>query len=146
MTVPADEDKTKEGVKQFYVSFTGIELKSIFQSVSFWWHAVPSFMDAQRSEGNLHAETRTVGQVHHTYTVWTDRESMRKYLLAGPHRKAMAVSNQVGRYIKVYGGYHDTKPTWDDAVELWRDHGRIVVGQPETEHGDKAEELSDGKK
>jgi hypothetical protein len=70
---------------------------------------------------------------------------MRKYLFAGPHRKAMAVSRQVGRYGKVYGAYHNTKPTWDEAMDLWRDHGRIMIGHPDPRHGDQVGKLLDDK-
>jgi hypothetical protein len=120
----------------YYISVTGIELKSIFHHPLFWRHAIPSAMVAQQTVGNMHTQTGTINGVQHTYTVWNNRTAMQEFLRSTSHRHAMSVTKYVGRYGKIYGAYHDTIPTWNEAIQLWRNYGTIHVGKPESKHGD----------
>ena len=110
---------------QVYVSITGLTLKSLLYAVPFWWHASQSFSQATRAKGNLFADARRVGDVHHTLTIWTSRDAMRAYLGAGPHRRALKAYQSIGSG-RVHGYYADIAPGWDEALRVWEREARAV--------------------
>ena len=122
---------TENEKKQYYVSVTGLEVKSIFYFPLFARHAAPSKMQADAAEGNVSSQTTARGYVQHTLTVWKDKKSMLRYLISGAHLQAMNAADSMSRPggTKVYGYYSDTIPTWDEALALWEEHG--------TRHGKK---------
>ena len=93
-------------------------------------YAVPSFHQAQSSPGNIWTSAKDVGTIHHTLTVWENRQAMLEYLRQGEHLKAMKISRTVGKYGKVYGYESDSIPTWEEALKLWQEKGRVVQGEP----------------
>lgn len=108
-----------------YVSITGLRLKGRRHTVRFWWHAVRSMMQAQRAEGNLSAEARTIHGVHHTLSVWASEAAMRRFLVAGAHRRAMKTYSAIATG-KTLGFETDGVPEWDDVHGLWLTQGREV--------------------
>jgi hypothetical protein len=66
--------------------------------------------------GNISADARTINGVHHTLSVWTDKDAMRAYLTAGPHLEAMRVSRSIATG-KVVGFGAQQAPDW------WRSTG-----------------------
>jgi hypothetical protein len=112
------------------VSITGLEVKSLFYYPLFMYHAIPSFRQAQISNGNIFAETRQVRGIDHTLTVWESRKDMLEYMRKGAHAEAMRTTRKVAKYAKIYGYESKTIPTWEDALKLWEENGRVVAGEP----------------
>jgi hypothetical protein len=108
-----------------YISITGLRLNHAIHAPRFWWHAIRSMVQAKSAPGNISAETRTINGVHHTVSVWQDREAMRNYLGAGAHIKAMRVYKKIATG-KVLGFEADAPPHWDEAHKLWLSKGRDV--------------------
>lgn len=110
---------------EVYVSVTGLRLKSRRHLLRFWWHAIGSMVQARRAPGNLKAETRTVGGVHHTLSVWTDERAMRGFLASGAHRQAMLVFHAIatGRTI---GFTAQRSPDWEGALQRWQSEAKEV--------------------
>ena len=111
-----------------YVSITGLRLNSFLHIPKFWYYAIPSMVQAQGAEGNLSAESRSVGGVHHTLSVWKDRKSMLRYLRSGDHAKAMSIFDDIATG-KTYGYEIESEediPTWEEAIELYNTKGRVV--------------------
>ena len=108
-----------------YVSITGLKLKSIIHAPEFWWHAISSMAQAKRAAGNLSTDARTINGVHHTVTLWENREAMLAYLRSGAHLKAMKSFKRVGTG-KVLGYEADQAPAWGEVHDLWQTKGRNV--------------------
>jgi hypothetical protein len=117
----------------YWISITGLELKSIFRKPQFLMHAIPSFAQAQASPGNVSTDARTVDGIEHTLTVWESRKDMLAYLRQGAHLKAMQAKKSMGKYGKVHGYESDQIPSWPQALEIWKDQGRVVLGEPKAE-------------
>jgi len=117
---------------KYYISITGLKVKSIWRYPQFWIHAVPSAIQAQSATGIVEARTTYRNGIQHTLTVWEDRKFMLRYLRGGAHLKAMKVTDQVSEpnSTKVYGYESDTIPTWEEAIKLWdvygTRHGKLV--------------------
>ena len=108
-----------------HVSVTSLQLKAAHHLPRFYWHAIRSFRQAQAADGVLLAETRTIDGIHHTLTVWRNRDDMRAYLAAGAHRRAMKIFRHIATG-SVWGYESDGIPDWDSALDQWRRHGRTV--------------------
>ena len=108
-----------------YVSITGLRLKSMRHAPRFWWHAVRSMQQAKRAPGNILAETRTIGGVHHTLSVWESEAAMRRYLGAGAHLQAMRVFAYVASG-STLGYATDDPPDWSRVHDIWRERGVAV--------------------
>ncbi|GAX17786.1 hypothetical protein FisN_24Hu145 [Fistulifera solaris] len=111
----------------YYVSITGLQLKSIFYAPLFWYHAIPSMIQARSSPGNIRAEAFAHNGIQHTISVWTDRESMLQYMRKGAHLQAMKVFDTVSGYGKIYGYETDCVPVdQEEILEIWEKYGRLV--------------------
>jgi len=108
-----------------YVSITGLRVRHPRHDTQFWEHAVASMLQAQSAPGNLRAEARTVDDVHHTLSVWVNREAMLAYLRSGPHLEALRLFREIVTG-KVLGLLTETVPGWADVPRLWREKGRDV--------------------
>jgi quinol monooxygenase YgiN len=64
---------------EFYVSITGLQVRQPRYLPSFWSHAVRAMAQARSAPGNISADTRTIDDVHHTLSVWTDQAAMRAF-------------------------------------------------------------------
>ena len=109
-----------------YVSITGLRLKGFHHAPLFVWHAVASMRQAQASEGNLVAEARKIDGVHHTLTVWQDETAMRRFLVSGPHLKAMRAFPRIATGSTV-GFPAETAPDWSEVHGIWRERGKVVA-------------------
>jgi hypothetical protein len=109
----------------YYVSITGIKLKSIWYFAKFQRYSGPSMTQAQSAEGNLSAQGNYRNGILHTRSVWKDRKSMMRFMASGAHAKAMKINDEVSvpNETKVYGYETDKIPTWDEAISLWEEHG-----------------------
>jgi hypothetical protein len=123
-------------MSRYYVSITGMNMKSILHYPLFYYHAIPCTMQAQSAPGNVSTSVKYIRGMEHTLEVWEDRESMLKYLRTGAHLQAMKNSKNFGSYGKVYGYYTDTIPSWSQARQLWEEKGSVVFGKPCKEFGD----------
>ena len=108
-----------------YVSVTGLRLKGRRHLLRFWWHAIRSMAQARRAPGNLRAETRTVGDVHHTLSIWTNERAMRAFLASGAHRQAMLVFHAIATG-RTLGFTAHRPPDWEDALQRWQSDAREV--------------------
>ena len=52
-----------------YVSVTGLKTIGFIGWIRFWMLAIPAFRAAQKAEGCLICETKTLNGYHHTFTV-----------------------------------------------------------------------------
>lgn len=111
-------NELKTDGKIVYVSITGLKLKRQIYFFSFWWHAVRSMMQAKSAEGNLRADARTINGVQHTLSVWKDEQAMRKFLITGPHLKAMRAFSRIASG-KTFGFSTYQVPEWSEVHRLW---------------------------
>jgi hypothetical protein len=108
-----------------YVSITGLRLRHWAFAPRFWWHAIGAMMQARAAKGNLFAQARTINGMHHTVSVWQDRDAMLRYLRSGAHLRAMRVFPKIATGA-VAGFYAPHAPAWADVPALLRDQGRGV--------------------
>jgi hypothetical protein len=103
-----------------YVSITGLRLKSPLYAPLFWWHAIPSMVQAKGADGNISADARTINGVKHTLTVWRDQAAMRAYLVSGAHGAAMRQFHRMATG-HTFGFLAEAAPGWDEVHRLWLD-------------------------
>ncbi|MEL7049533.1 MAG: hypothetical protein AAFO75_11340, partial [Pseudomonadota bacterium] len=105
--------ETKTSDRLVYVSITGLELKSSWHALRFWWHAMPSMLQAKKADGNILADARIIGGVRHTLTVWESERAMKRFLYQGPHGKAIRAFPHFATG-KTYGFATTEVPSWSD--------------------------------
>mmetsp|Transcript_5362 Transcript_5362/g.7760 ORF Transcript_5362/g.7760 Transcript_5362/m.7760 type:complete len:133 (+) Transcript_5362:64-462(+) len=120
-----------------FVSITGFVTKDLLSTVKFFYYTSRAFNSAQVADGNVSSTKFLAGGVYMTLTVWRDKESMRKYYIGGEHLEAMRQTKSLGQYAKVYSYLTDEVPSKEKAIEMWRNEGRIVHGEPDLKYGDK---------
>ena len=108
---------------QVYVSITGLRVKSIWQELRFWHHALASMAQAKRSDGIISADARTINGIRHTLTVWETETAMRRFLYRGAHRRAIRVFPAIAAG-KTFGYVTGEPPDWDQVHEIWLEHGK----------------------
>jgi quinol monooxygenase YgiN len=111
--------------RDVYISITGLRIERLWNLPTFWAHATRSMAQARAAAGNISAEARTIGGVHHTLSVWTDRDAMRAYLATGPHREAMRVFPRIATGM-VAGYFAPHAPDWSEVHAIWLERGRVV--------------------
>lgn len=115
-----------------YVSITGLRLKGPWVAMRFWWHAIRSMTQAQAAPGNISASARMINGVNHTLSVWEDKAAMRRFMLSGPHGKAMRAFPAIATGSTFgFETARDAVPDWDQVHALWLEHGvEYGVGKP----------------
>lgn len=108
-----------------YVSITGLKVRRVWHVPAFWFHAMKAMVQARKAPGNISAQARTINGVHHTLTVWTDKDAMRAYLTAGPHLAAMRLFPKIATG-KVVGYLAMQAPEWSEVHAIWLERGRVV--------------------
>lgn len=108
-----------------YVSITGLQVRRVWHIPSFWSHAMKSMVQARSAPGNISADARTINGVHHTLSIWTDKDAMRAYLTAGPHLEAMRLFPNIATG-KVVGDLAKEVPDWSEVHGIWLERGRVV--------------------
>ena len=121
--------------KQYYVSVTGLQLKSIWQMPRFLYFM--SGIDSTSAQGNVVTKFTGRKGVKHTLTVWNTRDNMIQFMRSGPHLAAIKATKELslsvengGTGTKMYGYYSNTIPTWEDALLQWDEHGTIHGMKP----------------
>jgi len=73
-----------------FVSVTRLRLRSLRYLPAFFLYTVPAFLQVKRAQGNLAVDAlNDANLTFWTKSVWKDDASMRAYMLAGAHRRAM---------------------------------------------------------
>jgi hypothetical protein len=108
---------------KYYISLTGLHIKSAIHYPKFIYYAVSSMTQAKSAPANISADAKYVNDIHHTLTVWESRKDMTKFLVSGAHAKAMKVIGDISDANSVYGYESDTIPTWDEAVAILKEKG-----------------------
>lgn len=108
---------------QFYVSITGLKVRSFWAAFIFWRHAIPSKVQSDRAPGCLHSEVKAINGIQHTLTAWESREAMKKYIYSGAHARAIRVFRKIATG-KTFGFEATRLPTWEEVHQLWQDQGR----------------------
>lgn len=111
--------------KDVYVSITGLQVRRVWHVPSFWSHAMKSMVQARSASGNLSADARTINGVHHTLSVWTDKDAMRAFLTADAHLQAMRLFPSIATG-KVVGYLAKQPPDWSEVHAIWQERGRVV--------------------
>ena len=108
-----------------FISVAGLKTIGFIGWIVFWMQAIPAFRAAQKAEGCLICETKTLNGYHHTFTVWKDKTSIMKYRASPVHLKTMKVFSKIA-YGKVCGYEANKIPTWSDAFKAFNDYARDV--------------------
>jgi hypothetical protein len=73
-----------------FISATRLRVRSIRFLPGFLYYALISTRQARRAAGNLETISRNdANRTFWTATAWKDESSMRAFMMAAPHRKAM---------------------------------------------------------
>lgn len=112
--------------QSFYVSITGLKVRSWKYIPAFWWHAVRSKIQADRAPGILFVGVKKINGVHHTLTAWQSREAMKSYIMSGSHKRAMPVFHKIATG-QTFGFEASRLPDWDEVHRLWREHGKDAL-------------------
>jgi hypothetical protein len=113
----------QENNSPVYVSITGLKVKNFFASFTFWRHAIPSKVQAEKSTGLMFLDVKRKGSYHFTLSVWENRAAMIAYRNSGAHLAAMKAFRNIATG-KIYGYEARSIPTWDEAIELWNEYAR----------------------
>jgi hypothetical protein len=108
-----------------YVSITGLKVRHAWRMPLFWVLTLRALAQARRAPGNLSVKAGAIGGVHHTLTVWTDRDAMLAYLTSGAHRDAMRRSADIGTG-RVAGFVTDEVPPWAKVPAILAARGHPV--------------------
>jgi hypothetical protein len=108
-----------------YVSITGLQVRRVWHIPSFWSHAMKAMVQARKAPGNISASARTINGVHHTLSVWIDKDAMLAYLTAGPHLEAMRLFPSIATG-KVVGYVATQAPDWSEVHAIWLERGRVA--------------------
>ena len=108
-------------MSRVYVSITGLVLHSALHWPRFALNAGASMVQARSAPGNRFAEARQIGEIHHTLSVWDNRDAMLLYLRADAHLRAMRIFSRIG-HGKTHGFETETPPAWEDVPRLYEKH------------------------
>jgi hypothetical protein len=110
----------------YYISITGLVLRSALHAPKFYYHAIPSKIQAKSAPGNLYTETYAMNGYLMTMTIWNDKKSMLSYMRNGAHVHAMKAFNDVASSGKVYGYEASSREPipWPDAYQILMEKGR----------------------
>jgi hypothetical protein len=121
-----------------FISVTRLRLRSAWYLPKFFWHAIPSNMQARKAPGNLGLDV--LNDAHFAFwtkTAWKDEASMRAYILAGPHRKAMPALVDMCDEAYTVHWVQDTAqlPTWQEGYKRLIESGKASrVRHPSAAH------------
>ncbi|MGA7918055.1 MAG: DUF3291 domain-containing protein [Candidatus Acidiferrales bacterium] len=121
-----------------FVSITRLRVRSRRYLPMFGWYALISARQAARADGNLTARLlRDRRNTFWTATLWTSEAAMKKYMLAGPHKKAMIkLQFWCDEAAVVHWNQEGSElPTWAEAcARLQRDGRKSKVNYPSPVH------------
>jgi uncharacterized protein DUF3291 len=121
-----------------FISLTRLRVRSIRFLPFFFVHAVRSNNQVKKAPGFLHgALLRDHSWTFWTMTAWDTQENMRRYMLSGPHKKAMphlmgwCDEASVAHWVQPAAEL----PSWAEADERMRKSGRpSKVHKPSPQH------------
>jgi hypothetical protein len=122
------QQQQRQQGKKYYVSITGLRIKSVWHYLTFARHAVPCKQEAKSTPGNVFTDTKLVDGVLHTLTAWESKTAMIKFKFSSAHKQAMAVFPTIATG-KTYGYWTDEIPNWDAALVIWQEHGVEYTGK-----------------
>ena len=108
--------------EKMYVSVTGLKPKGLMGWIRFWVLTIPAGRNAQKSEGVLFCEFKSLNHFQHTLTVWKSKKQMLDCKSSPSHSRAMKGISKIGSG-KVYGYETDGIPSWEDALSEWDKNG-----------------------
>lgn len=108
--------------KPFYVSITGLQIKSPLKTILFFLHAIPSRSQALNARGNLYVGVKAINGVQHTLSVWESKDAMKSYIYQGAHMRAIKNFRRIATG-KTFGYEATAVPTWEEVHQKWKDHG-----------------------
>lgn len=111
-----------------YISITGLKLSRVWHAPVFWTYAARCMDQARRAPGNVLADARSFDGIHHTLSVWSNRQAMLDYLVAGPHLQAMRLFPRIANG-RTWGYASDHVPDWDEARAIWTAYSVEVRGR-----------------
>lgn len=111
----------------YYISITGLRLKSWFHFFRFTSYTMPAMSQAKAAKGNVYADGTYMDGVFHTLSVWEDRSSMTKFMASGAHVKAMKIDHEVSRETRIFGYEGDKIPSWEEARAIWETNAKLHV-------------------
>ena len=122
--------------KVTFISITRLRVRSWIYLPAFFWHTQGAIRQARRADGfGQGALLADCCRTFWTMTAWDSEASMRAYMLAGPHRKAMPhLINWCDEASLVHWEQEgDDLPTWEVAHRRLCHEGRAskVRNQPE---------------
>jgi hypothetical protein len=106
----------------YYISITGLVLRSAWHAPKFYYHAIPSKIQAASAAGNLYTAV-SPGPMHGylmTMTIWENKKAMLAYMRQGAHLQAMRVFNDVASSGKIYGYETSSREPipWEEAFQI----------------------------
>jgi len=121
-----------------FVSATRLRLRSARYLIPFLFYTVLASRQARRSRGNLGSKLlRDTNRTFWTLTAWQDEDSMRSFMLAGSHRRAMPKLLDRCDEASVTHWKQETSelPGWDQAHRKLVEQGRpSKVRFPSSDH------------
>jgi len=121
-----------------FVSATRLRLRSARYLIPFLFYTVLASRQARRSRGNLGSKLlRDTNRTFWTLTAWQDEDSMRSFMLAGSHRRAMPKLLDWCDEASVTHWKQETSelPGWDQAHRKLVEQGRpSKVRFPSSDH------------
>lgn len=98
-----------------YISVTELKLSRAWHMPVFWTYAERCMDQARRAPGNVLADARSFDGIHHTLSVWSNRQAMRLF---------PRIAN--GR---TWGYASDDVPDRDEARAIWTAYDVEVRGR-----------------
>jgi len=121
-----------------FISITRLRLRSVWFLPKFFWHAIPSNIQARKAPGNLGVDVFNDAKfAFWTKSAWKDESSMRAYMLAGAHRKAMpALMDMCDEACTGHWEQEEvTLPSWSEVHKRLQESGRASkVRHPSPDH------------
>ena len=121
-----------------FVSLTRLKIRSVRFLPAFAFHTMRSISQVRRSAGFLDGALLTQQTwIFWTLTAWESEESMRRYMLAGSHKRAMPhLLDWCDEASVAHWEQQDaTLPSWAEAERRMRETGRASkVRHPSAGH------------
>ena len=118
-----DASERPDARSHYCVSVTGFRPNGIWQLPKFWLRTIRALTQAQQAKGCVFVTARTIGEIYHTMTVWTDGRHIRTYVTTGCHQEAMRGFRSLGTG-RVYTFETDHVPAWEEAYIVWTKFSR----------------------
>lgn len=106
-------------------SITELHLKSFWTYLLFIPHAMRSYRQAVSAKGSIQVNVKAQGLlIQRTLTVWETPQDMAIFVRSEPHLTAMKRFRTLANTSYVYHFDVSAPPTWEEALDLLKKHGR----------------------